>query len=249
MNRSTVAALVLTPFVAAQVCRAEEPLVGALSLNFGSCWVRQESPEPRWKLVSFSDRVASNMGANEFQQTLNQPISTVLQGAFSSFPASATETYYRCSAAGHFFWTSIPDGTVPLCAWSKVQRNPDNGQLALTLLDVYPDHEYRSGVACNGVSRRSLLIIINSGSDIKAVVTYLRTGKRYAGVFAELSTIGSSTIAAQLEIAYDFRENVIKELIETDKLLVDDLSLVQYDQRLSIVGESFRLFSGNYPGY
>jgi hypothetical protein len=249
MNRLTVAALVVTPFIAAQVCRAAEQLEGALSLNLGSCWVRQESAEPRWKLVSFSDRVASNLGANEFQQTLNQPISTVLQGAFSSFPPSATDTYYRCTAAGHFFWTSIPDGPVPLCAWSRVLRNPDNGQLALTLLDVYPDHEYRQGVPCNGAERRSLIIVINSGSDIQAVMAHLRTHKRYEGVFADLMAIGSTTIIARLEIAYDFRENVIKELIETDKLLDGDLNIVQYDGRLSISGESFRLFSGNYPGY
>jgi hypothetical protein len=58
--------------------------------------------------------VASNYGANEFQQLLDPSITTILRSAF--------------------FWTSIPatGGPVPLCVWSKVQRNPDTGQLALT---------------------------------------------------------------------------------------------------------------------
>jgi hypothetical protein len=78
--------------------------------------------------------VASNYGANEFQQLLDPSITTILRSAFESFPASETDTYYRCSGGSHFFWTSIPatGGPVPLCVWSKVQRNPDTGQLALT---------------------------------------------------------------------------------------------------------------------
>jgi hypothetical protein len=42
MNRLIVAALILSPLVA----RAWEPLQGALSLDFGACWIRQETPEP-----------------------------------------------------------------------------------------------------------------------------------------------------------------------------------------------------------
>jgi len=248
MKRLKIAVL-LSPFLAAQMSRAAEPLEGALSLNFGSCWIRQETAEPRWKLVSFSDRVASNYGANEFQQMLNEPISTVLQDAFKSFPSSDTETYYRCPDFGHFFWTSIPGGPVPLCAWSLVQRDRESGLLALTLLDVYPDHLYQPGVACNGVTRRSLLIDLNAGSDIDAVIAYLASDKRYAGVFAALSTIGSSLIDARLEAAYDYRENVIKELLETDEALAPDLRQVEYNGLVSIVGESYRLFAGSYPGY
>jgi len=240
--------VLLSPLLAIQISRAAEPLEGALSLDFGGCWIRYEDLSSSWKLVSFSDRVASNIGSSEFDRTLDQPITTVLQSAFNSFPGSATETYFRCSAAGHFFWTSIPDGPVPLCAWSKVQRN-DSGQLALTLLDVYQDHEYRPGVACNGVTRRSLIIGLNAGSDIKAVIAYLRSDQRYAGVFTDLSTIGSSFIDARLEVAYDFRENVIKELLETDEVLAPDLRQVEYNGRVSVSGESYRLFAGIYSGY
>jgi hypothetical protein len=38
-------------------------------------------------------------------------------------------------------------------------------------------------------------------------------------------------------------------LIESDKLLADDLRAVEYDRRVSIVGEAYRLFNGNYPGF
>src|SRR5260370_29743675 len=78
MNRLVVAALILSPLVA----RAWEPLQGALSLDFGGCWIRQETREPRWKIVSFGDRVASNYGANEFQQLLDPSITTILRSAF-----------------------------------------------------------------------------------------------------------------------------------------------------------------------
>ncbi len=247
MNRLIVAALILSPLVA----RAWEPLQGALSLDLGGCWIRQENPEPRWKIVSFGDRVSSNYGANEFQQLLNPSITTILRSAFEHFPASETDTYYRCAGGSHFFWTSIPatDGPVALCVWSRVQRNPDTGQPALTVLDVYPDHNYRPGVACNGVTRRSLLINLRSGSDINAVVAYLRDDPRYEGVFESLGTIGSSIITARLQVAYDYQENLIKELLETDKVLAPDLNVVEYDGRLSFVGESYRLFAGSYPGY
>lgn len=247
MNRLIVTALILSPLVA----RAWQPLEGALSLDLGGCWIRQESPEPRWKIVSFGDRFSSNYGASEFQQLLNQPISTVLRSAFKTFPASETDTYYRCAGGSHFFWTSIPatEGPVPLCVWSRVQRNPETGQVGLAVLDIYPDHQYRPGVACNGVTRRSLMISVRSGSDINAVVAYLRDDPRYAGVFDSLGTIGSSPITARLQVAYDYQENVVKQLLETDKLLAPDVSAVEYDARVSLVGESYRLFAGSYPGY
>jgi hypothetical protein len=189
------------------------------------------------------------MSATEIQQTLNPSISTELRSVFTSFPGSATETYFKCSAAGHFFFMSIPDGTVPLCAWSKMQRNPDTGQVALTFLGLYPDHEYRAGAACSGVSRKTLLISLNPDRDIQAVRDYLLSSKRYAGVVVGASTIGSSLIVARLDDAYDFQENVVKELIESDKALADDVNVVGYDQRLSVVGENYRVFAGNYPGY
>jgi hypothetical protein len=202
-----------------------------------------------WKIASFADRAAFYMGATELQQTLNPPISAELRGVFSSFPASATETYFKCSGAGHFFFMSIPDGTVPLCAWSKMQRNPDTGQLALTLLGLYPDHEYQAGAACNGVSRKSLLLSLNSGRDIQAVRSYLLSSKRYAGVVVGASTIGSSLIVVRLDDSYDFQENAAKALIESDKALADDLNVVDYDRRVSVVGENYRVFASNYPGY
>jgi hypothetical protein len=247
MHRLIVAAIILNPLVA----RAWEPLQGALSLDFGGCWIRPENPGPRWKIVSFGDRVVSNYGANEFQQLLDPSITTTLRTAFESFPASETETYYRCAGGTHFFWTSIPatGGPVPLCVWSQVQRNPDTGQLALTVLDVYPDHEYRQGVACNGESRRSLLIYVRPSSDINAVMAYLLNDPRYDGVYDSLGTIGTEIITARLQVAYDYRENVIKQLLETDKVLAPDLSLVVYDGRVSFAGESYRLFAGTYPGY
>ncbi|HXN40656.1 MAG TPA: hypothetical protein VN918_02620, partial [Myxococcaceae bacterium] len=139
--------------------------------------------------------------------------------------------------------------TVPLCAWSKMQRNPDTGQLALTLQGLYPDHNYRAGSPCQGESRKTLLIFLNSGRDIQAVVGYLGTAKRYAGVLVGLRTIGSSIIVATLDDSYDFQENVVKALIEADKALADDLSVVDYDGRVSIVGEAYRVFAGSYPGY
>ena len=248
LNRLTLASLVLAPFIAGNVCRADQPLE-VTSLDFGGCWIHYEPLVSSWKIASFSDRAAFYMGSTELQQTLNPSISTELRGVFPSFPASATETYFQCSGGGHFFWTSIPDGTVPLCAWSKMQRNPDTGQLALTLQGLYPDHEYRAGTACNGVSRKSLLVILNSGRDIQAVVSYLRDSKRYAGVLVGLSTIGSSIIVTRLDDSYDFQENVVKALIESDKALADDVSLVDYDRRVSIVGEAYRVFAGTYSGY
>ena len=93
------------------------------------------------------------------------------------------------------------------------------------------------------------MIILNSGRDLQAVAEYLRTAKRYSGILAGLSTIGSTLIVARLDPAYDFQENVIKALIESDKSLADDLSQVDYDGRLSIVDETYRLFAGTYPGY
>ncbi len=248
MNRFILASLVLTPFIAGEVCRADQPLE-VTSLDLGGCWIHYEPLVSSWKIASFSDSAAFYMGATDLQQTLNPLISTELRGVFPSFPASATETYFQCSGGGHFFWTSIPGGTVPLCAWSKMQRNPDTGQLALTLQGLYPDHDYRAGSPCQGESRKTLLIFINSGRDIEAVVGYLGTAKRYAGVLVGLRTIGSSIIVATLDDSYDFQENVVKALIEADKALADDLSLVDYDGRVSIVGEAYRVFAGSYPGY
>lgn len=249
MNRLTLASLVLAPFIAAQVCHAAEPLE-VTSLDLGGCWVHQEPFfQPLWKLASFSDRVAVTISASEFQQTLNEPISAQLRPVFSSFDGSATETFFHCSAGGHLFWTSIHEGTVPLCVWSKMQRNPDTGFPVLTVLDVLPDHEFRPDSPCAGVTRKSLIIVINQGSDIDAVMQYFRTSERYAGVFTNLQPIGRTIIIARLEDAYDFRENVAKALIESDKSLAADLRAVQYDGRVSIVGEDQRLFTGNYPGF
>jgi len=77
----------------------------------------------------------------------------------------------------------------------------------------------------------------------------LRTSERYAGVFANLGPIGRTIIVARLDDSYDFRKNVAKALIESDKSLAADLRAVQYDGRVAIVGEDQRLFTGNYPGF
>ena len=77
----------------------------------------------------------------------------------------------------------------------------------------------------------------------------LRTSERYAGVFANLGPIGRTIIVARLDDSYDFRENVAKALIESDKSLAAGLRAVQYDGRVAIVGEDQRLFTGNYPGF
>src|SRR5262249_33461237 len=156
---------------------------------------------------------------------------------------------FHCSAAGHVFWTSIHEGTVPLCIWSKMQRNPDTGSLVLTVLDVLPDHEFRLGSPCAGVTRKSLIIVINPDSDIEAVMQYFRTSERYAGVFTNLEPIGRTIIVARLDDAYDFRENLAKALIESDKSLAPDLRAVQYNGRAFIVGEDQRLFTDSYPGF
>ena|GEM_PF-2865035 len=248
MKRFILASLVLVPLVSGKVCRADQTLE-VISLDLGGCWIHYEPLVSSWKIASFSDGAAFYMGGTELQQFLNPSISTELRGVFPSFPASGTETYFQCSGGGHFFWTSIPDGTVPLCAWSKVQRNPDTGQLALSFQGLYPDHDYQAGRPCNGESRKTLLVFLNSGRDIQAVVNYLSTSKRYAGVVTGLSTIGTSIILARLDDSYDFQENVVKKLIESDKALADDLSMVDYDRRVSIVGEAYRVFAGNYPGY
>jgi hypothetical protein len=215
----------------------------------GGCWVREEIvPVNLWKIASFSDTSAFNLAPNQFQTTLNPLITAELQPVFSSFQGSDTVTHFKCSAAGHSFRTSIHNGTVPLCVWSKMQRGP-TGSLTLTLLGVYPDHDFRPDFACNGVARRSLMVIIHETSDIQSIRTYLTTDKRYAGIISEAGQIGQTLITVRLHASYDFQEDVVKGLIESDPYLASDLRLVEYDGMVSVVGETYRLFAGHYPGF
>jgi hypothetical protein len=143
---------------------------------------------------------------------------------------------------------SVHEGTVPLCVWSKMQRN-DTGSLALNLVGVFPDYEFQPNRPCSGVSRKSLLVDINSGSDIQSVMAYLRSSERYKGVISDLFSIGQTIIVLRLTDLYDFRENVVKALLESDELLTDDLQAVEYNGLVYIVGEEQRLFAGDYPGF
>lgn len=248
MTRVSLTVLVIL-FFAMPTGRAAQPLE-VTSLDLGGCWVNQERFEDAlWKVASFSDRVAVTVVASQFQQSLNTPISMELQKVFSNFQGSATETYFHCSAAGHFFWTGIHEGTVPLCVWSKMAYDRDSGSLGLSLLGVYPDYDFRPSGPCYGVSRRRLLVVLNQGSDITAVTAYFRTNKRYAGVVEDLSSIGQTILLLQLAPAYDFSENVAKTLIESDDQLAKDLRIVQYDGRVATSGEDLNLFNGNYPGF
>jgi hypothetical protein len=248
MRRSILTSLAVGSILAAQPCHAAEPLE-VTSLDLGGCWVHQEPfPEPLWKLASFSDQAAITLSAGTLQQTLSPLISAELQTVFESFQGSATETFFHCSAGGHIFLTSVHEGTVPLCVWSKMQRN-DTGSLTLNLIGVFPDYVFQPNRPCSGVSRKSLLVDINPGSDIQAVMAYLRTSERYKGVISSLFSIGQTIIVLRLTDAYDFRENVVKALIESDDVLANDLQAVEYNGLVYIVGEEQRLFAGDYPGF
>jgi hypothetical protein len=130
-----------------------------------------------------------------------------------------------------------------------MQRDRDTGFLVLTLIGVFPDHQFRPNSPCAGESRKTLLVVLNQGSDIDAIMAYLRASKRYAGVIADLFPLGTTTIVLRLTDAYDFREDVVKALVESDKALAGDLRVVEYDGLASIVGEELRLFGGSYPGF
>lgn len=248
MKWATLAILVVALSMG-QLCRAAQPLE-VTSLDFGGCWTHQERFEdPLWKGASFSDRVAFTILASDFQRTLNEPITSELRSAFDTFKGSATETFFHCSAGGHFFWTSIQEGTVPLCVWSKMAINRDSGMIVLTVLGVFPDHEFSPSVPCNGVTRRSLLVVLNQEKNVDWIMAYLRTDKRYTGSISNLSTLGRTTLLLTLTAAYDFREDVVKALIESDELLAGYLGSVSYNGRVAIVGENQRLFTGNYPGF
>ncbi len=138
---------------------------------------------------------------------------------------------------------------LPLCVWSKMTRDRDSGSLVLSLLDVFPDYDFKPSGPCYGATRKSLIVVISPDSDIDAITAYLRTDPRYAGMIAQLSPIGRTIIILKLTEPYDFRENVVKAWIESDDLLAGDLRAVQYDGRVATVGENLRLFTGNYPGF
>jgi len=63
---------------------------------------------------------------------------------------------------------------------------------------------FRPDSPCAGVTRKSLIVVINQSSDIDAIIKYLRTSERYAGVFANLGPIGRTIIVARLDDSYDF---------------------------------------------
>jgi len=231
----------------ASIAFAAEP-TEVVSLDNGSCWIKNVTPAPdaplTWRVDSWGD--STNFLVSIPDLSFEKDFTAKLKAVLSSFEPSSYDVALYCYSSGYVVAYSFYEGDTPVCVRAKKSSN-SNFELQTVSIDSNPN---RSRGFCESKEPKTLFLKLKSDATPSEVQSYLAATAGFSDkITATVYNDFTKRIRITLTDQWIYREWKVKALLDQDAFTQSKVERIDYNAILHVTGESYKLGEGKFAGY